>query len=154
MNRERIGGLVFLMLSLFYGWGATRIPSLPIDELEAMNARSLPYLLTALGVAMSVALFFRGSAVADEGNSSNSGPAYWPTALALLGLVVAYGLLLEWFGFLVCTGLFLFAGFGLLGERRWLLSALVAGCLVLALWAMLVFGLGIYLVPGRMWSFA
>lgn len=151
MNRERIGGLVFLLLSLFYGWGATRIPSLPIDEMEAMNARSLPYLLTALGVAMSVALFFRGSAVAEEGGSE-SGPAYWSTALALLGLVVAYGLLLEWFGFLVCTGLFLFTGFGLLGERRWLLSAAVAGGLVLALWAMLVLGLGIYLAPGRMWG--
>ena len=151
MNRERLGGLVFLLLSLFYGWGATRIPSLPIDEMEAMNARSLPYLLTALGVAMSLTLFFRGSAVADEG-STDAAPAYWSTALALLGLVVAYGLLLEWFGFLVCTGLFLFAGFGLLGERRWLLSALVAGGLVLALWAMLVLGLGIYLAPGRMWN--
>ena len=151
MSRERIGGLVFLLMSVFYGWGATRIPSLPVDVTEAMNARSLPYLLTLLGIAMSVALMLRRSPLAEEAAADDS-PAHWSTALALLALVVAYALLLEWFGFLVCTGLFLLAGFGLLGERRWLRSVLVAVGLVLALWLMLVLGLGIYLAPGRLWD--
>ncbi len=151
MRRERMGGLVFLLISVFYGWGASRIPSLPVDATEAMNARSLPYLLTALGIAMSLTLMLRRGAVADEANAEHA-PAHWSTALALLSLVVAYALLLDGFGFLICTGLFLFAGFGLLGERRWLRSALVAAGLVLALWVVLVFGLGIYLAPGRVWS--
>ena len=151
MSRERTGGLVFLLISVFYGWGATRIPSLPVDATEAMNARSLPYLLTALGIAMSLALMLRKDAATAEATTEAT-PAHWSTALALLALVVAYALLLDWLGFLACTGLFLFAGFGLLGERRWLRSALVAAGLVLTLWGLLVTGLGIYLAPGRLWS--
>ena len=151
MTRERAGGLVFLLISVFYGWGATRIPSLPVDATEAMNARSLPYLLTALGIAMSLAMMLRRGVAANEESASNT-PAHWSTALALLALVVAYALLLEWFGFLACTGLFLYAGFALLGERRWLLATVVAAGLVLVLWLMLVYGLGIYLAPGRIWS--
>lgn len=151
MNRERIGGLVFLLMSVFYGWGATRIPSLPLDAAEAMNARSLPYLLTFLGIAMSLALMLRRHTAAEE-VAVDPTAGHWSTAIALLALVVGYGVLLEWIGFLLCTGLFLLAGFSLLGERRRVRATLVAAGLVLVLWAMLVLGLGIYLAPGRLWS--
>ena len=52
----------------------------------------------------------------------------------LLGLMVAYALMLRPAGFLLSTTVFLFAGSAVLGERKWLRMLLVAGIATGCVW--------------------
>jgi len=151
LSRARVSGLLFLALSVAYGYAATDIPTLPIDEFEAMTARSLPFFLSGLGVMLSIVMIFSPSSppgVEAPGTGITTGD--WPTVLRLLGAVVIYGLVLDWIGFLVASVLFLAAGFLILGERRWPVVAGVSLTLVAVLWLILVPGLDIYLAPGKL----
>ena len=42
LTKERFGGLLFLLLSLAYGYHATQIPGYPGDEYEPFTASTLP----------------------------------------------------------------------------------------------------------------
>jgi len=150
LTRRQIGGLLFLTFSLGYGLAATRIPSLPIDELEAMNARSLPYALTVLGSVLSLVLIFSPRASAHVDAPAKSGD--WQTVGLLLVAISFYGLSLDALGFLLCTALFIAIAAVLLGERRWRRILSVSIILVGVLWLILVPGLGVYLAPGRLWQ--
>lgn len=147
MTNERIGGLIFLALSIFYGVGALAIPSLPIDEFEAMTARTLPFVLSGLGVVLSLALILR-----NGGDATSFRQGEWPLVGQLIGLSVVYALLLDWLGFIFCTAAFLAGGFVILGERRWPVVAGLPIALVGLLWLLLVVVLDVYLSPGRLFA--
>lgn len=68
-------------------------------------------------------------------------------ALVLLGLMVAYALLLRPAGFLFSTSAFLFLGAFILGERKWFLMASVAIVATLIVWYLVQEVLGIYMRP-------
>ena len=153
MSRARISGLLFLALSLAYGHLATAIPTLPIDEFEAMTARSLPFFLSALGVVLSTIMIFRPKPEVEAASTSGSmSSGEWQTVLLLLLAIVVYSSVLDWVGFLLGTALFLASGFAILGERRWAVIVGVSLSLVGTLWLVLVPGLGIYLAPGRVFG--
>lgn len=151
MNRQQLGGLLFLAFSLSYGLAATRIASLPIDRLEAMNARSLPYALAVLGSVLSIVLI-----VSSRGAGSGGEPSLpdgdWRTVGLLIGAIAAYGLVLDTLGFPLSTAIFLCVSCLLLGERRWRRILGVSVALVGVLWLILVPGLGVYLAPGSLWQ--
>jgi putative tricarboxylic transport membrane protein len=63
--------------------------------------------------------------------------------------MIAYGLALEWLGFLVATTLFLLIGFWLLGERRPKIMLAVSVPFTLGFWLLLTQALDIYLAPGQ-----
>jgi len=156
--RERLGGCLFLGLSLFYGAQISDIQQLPVDALEAMNARSMPILLCGAGVLLSLALIVAGGTT--RRNAPDSGADTPPRFLAVdvftVGLLllgtVAYAYLLQWVGFWLATFAFLASGFLLLGERRLLLLLVIALLIATLLWVLLRFGLGLYLPSGSLWG--
>lgn len=75
-------------------------------------------------------------------------------AVMLLGLMVAYALLLRPAGFIFATTSFLFLGSFILGERKWVLMASVAIIATMIVWYLVQEVLGIYMrpLPGLMMS--
>ncbi len=149
ISRERIGALFFLVLSIAYGYLASEIRLHPGDEYEAMNARTLPYVLSAMGVVLSFALLLGGRHEATTGKLS---ALNWRPVIVLLGLTLLYGFAIDWLGFLLSTTLFLIAGFRTLGERRIKVLLLVAVPFVFIFWFGLTQLLDIYLAPGRIFT--
>lgn len=149
LSKNRIGGLLFLALSIGYGYSATSIPLFPGEELEPVSARSLPYVLAILGGLLSLALllFDKGD---DPAQSEQLSDLDWRLAASLLLLMIAYGLALEWLGFLLATLVFLMCGFWLLGERRPKVLLGVAVPFTVGFWALLTQALDIYLAPGSL----
>lgn len=150
MNRNRLGGVAFLAISLGYGYFAAEIPSLPIDREETMSARSLPFLLAAMGVLLSVVTIVLPATDAEAPDAGADTARHWPGVIALSAAVLGYALVIDWLGFLLATFLFLSGGFVLLGERRWPVVVVTAGALVAGLWLVLAGVLDIYLAPGRL----
>ena len=150
VSKERIGALFFLVLSILYGYVATGIRLFPGDEYEAMTAQTLPYVLSGLGIVLSLGLLIGGN------KSDSFGPATanlnWKPVIALMLLTLAYGFALDWLGFLLSTTLFLIAGFRILGEKRVKRLLLVAVPFSFIFWFGLTQMLDIYLAPGRIFG--
>ncbi|WJY22133.1 tripartite tricarboxylate transporter TctB family protein [Fontisubflavum oceani] len=68
-------------------------------------------------------------------------------ALMLLGLMVAYALLLRPIGFLLATTSFIFVGSFILGERRWIVMILSGAIASGVVWYLVQEVLGIFLRP-------
>ena len=56
ISRDHIGGFIFLVLSVTYGYYAQRIPMLPGDEFEPFHAQTLPIALSYLGGVLGIAM--------------------------------------------------------------------------------------------------
>jgi len=147
LSRTRIGGLAFLLLSVAYGYSATSIALFPGEESEPFSARTLPYFLAALGSALSLLLLLGRDEDRVEENANAD--LDWRLAAGLLVLMIAYGLALEWLGFLVATTLFLIVGFWMLGERRPRILLAVSVPFTVGFWLLLTQALDIYLAPGQ-----
>lgn len=153
LNRDRVSGLIFLLVCLIYGYQATQIQLFPGDEYEAFTARTLPYLLTAGGIIMSLLLIVmspatKSSAIACAQQTADESSLDWRLLGAFVALMTAYGIGLTWLGFVLATSLFLLVGFWLLGERR---KAVLFGAsfpFVTVFWLLLTKVLDIYLEPG------
>ncbi len=149
LSKERIGALFFLVLSMAYGYYGSEIRLYPGDELEPMNAQTLPYVLSIMGIGLSVFLLLAGKDTRPQRvNQSKE----WLPVVLLLVLTLIYGLTLDWLGFLISTTLFLIGGFWVLGERRWSVLLKVAVPFVLLFWGLLTQVLDIYLAPGRLFA--
>ena len=140
LSKDRIGGVLLLLFCATYAWLIQDIRLLPFQKAANFNARTMPEVLAMLGIGLSVwCIVLPGS---------HEGPRLrgldWPRALAFLGLMSLYGLLLRPLGFVLSTSLFLIAGFALLGERRPLWLVLASVPLVVAFWALMDRGLGVY----------
>ena len=68
-------------------------------------------------------------------------------ALVLLGLMVAYSILLRPAGFLLATSGFLIGGSMILGERRWFVMIVVSTISTFGIWYLVQEVLGIFLRP-------
>ncbi|EPJ46458.1 MAG: putative tricarboxylic transport TctB [Osedax symbiont Rs1] len=142
--KDRIGGLIFLALSIGYGFSITLIPMYPGDEYEVFTAKTLPAALALIGSVLSLALL-----ILSRGETKKTLPDLdWAIAVKLMALMSAYGVILETLGFLVATTLFLLAGYWILGERRKILLFCCSLPLVLCFWFGLTQLLDIYLAPG------
>jgi len=142
--KDRIGGLIFLALSIAYGYSVTLIPMYPGDEYEVFTAKTLPTALAIIGAVLSLFLIF-----SSRGEEKSAIPNLdWTIAVKLLSLMVVYGVILESLGFLVATTLFLLSGYWMLGERRKLILFFCSLPLVIFFWYVLTQLLDIYLAPG------
>ena len=63
-----------------------------------------------------------------------------------------YSAMLEPAGFLLSTSLFLIAGFFVMGERRKKVLLFASIPVAVVFWFLMTQVLGIYLVPGNLWS--
>jgi len=150
LTKDRIGGLLFLALCIAYGFSAYQIPFYPGDEYEPFTSRTLPIILAVIGTGLSLALIFAKSEDQDDGPIL---PNFdWRTGGLMMLYMVGYGIILEWFGYTISTAIFLIAGFHLLGERRWTVLLGVSIPFVIGFWALLVYGLDIYLAPGELFQ--
>lgn len=150
ISKDHIGGLVFLCLSVAYGYYTGDIPLLPGDEFAPFNAQSLPSALAVLGGILSVALIVTADRSA-EGRVKLAGYDFWLVGKLLL-LVMLLGFVLPWLGFLLSTILFLMGGYWILGVRKVKTLLLASVPFSVVLWFMLAQLLDIYLAPGRIFT--
>jgi putative tricarboxylic transport membrane protein len=149
LSRDRVGAMIFLILCLCYGYQTSLIPMFPGDEYEPFTARTLPTILTFVGVGLSILLLITGQP--DKKNTDEQ-RFNWKLLIGFLVLMAGYGLGLTYLGFVLATSFFLLAGFYLLGERR---KAVLFGAsfpFVIAFYLLLTQGLDIYLEPGLIFT--
>ncbi|MGX9355045.1 tripartite tricarboxylate transporter TctB family protein [Roseobacteraceae bacterium S113] len=155
MALDRWIAFVILLVCLAYGYAAyfTMDGSLPpIMQRAPIWPSSFPKVLAvgAIAMALVIVLGLEKAPKKDEAadiNLANLGQYKVVEALMLLGLMVAYALLLRPIGFLAATFLFLFLGSFILGERRFLLMGLVSVLAAGIVWWLVDAVLGIFLSP-------
>lgn len=148
LNNTRVGGLVFLALSLAYGYHATQIQLDFFSQQEAFNARSMPQLIAGAGVVCSLLMIALPSKPTEWQALKELN---WRRPLLLLALMWGYASAFEYVGFAAATTLFLLLAFFALGERRPVRMIAVAVPLVGGFW-LLMHLLGIYLSPGDLFA--
>ncbi|UHJ58860.1 tripartite tricarboxylate transporter TctB family protein [Vibrio furnissii] len=147
--RDRVGAMIFLVLSLYYGYQSTLIPMFPGDEYEPFTARTLPTLLTYAGVGLSLLLLVVGQPDKKSGAVMSFN---WKLLIGFLVLMALYGAGLTYLGFVLATGFFLMAGFYILGERRKSILFGASFPFVIAFYLLLTQGLDVYLEPGLIFT--
>lgn len=148
--KDHIGGLIFLLLSVAYGYYAGQIPLLPGDEFEPFHAQTVPNALALLGGGLAIAQLL----TAERGVEHSLKLHGYDFALVakLLVLVVLFALALEWVGFLLATVFFLIGGYWLLGERSIKTLFIASVPFAVGIWAILTQLLDIYLAPGALFT--
>ncbi|MGY5615183.1 tripartite tricarboxylate transporter TctB family protein [Vibrio brasiliensis] len=152
LSRDRVGAMIFLIVCLCYGYQTSQIPMFPGDEYEPFTARTLPTILTFIGVGLSLILLVTGQPDVKSGAVLEF---KWKLLIGFLVLMALYGVGLTYIGFVLATSLFLLAGFYLLGERRVKVLLGASFPFVIAFYLLLTQGLDIYLEPGvifTLWS--
>ncbi|NAW57977.1 MULTISPECIES: tripartite tricarboxylate transporter TctB family protein [unclassified Vibrio] len=149
LYRDRVGALIFLLVCLCYGYQTYQIPLFPGDEYEPFTARTLPTILTFVGIGLSLLLLITGQPDKQSGAVLDFN---WKLLIAFLVLMAAYGVGLTYLGFVIATGLFLMAGFYLLGERNKKILFGASFPFVIAFYLLLTQGLDIYLEPGLIFT--
>lgn len=151
MAREKLGALLMLIFSIAYGVESFRIPLSFLAQQETFNSRTMPMALAAAGIVFSILIIVLPT-VDPEGRHSfadvTRGMEFKKTGYLIL-LMIAYGLIMKWIGFLIASALFLMAGFRILGEKRIKVIILGAVPLVIALWFIMSLLLGVYIAPGE-----
>ena len=155
MALDRWIAFVILLICLTYGYAAfftmdDLLP--PIMQRAPIWPSSFPKVLAVGAVILSLAIvlgFEKSPSKGDAAdiNLSRLGDYNVGQALLLLGLMVAYALLLRPLGFLASTFLFLFMGSFILGERRYGLMALVSALAAGGVWWLVDGVLGVFLRP-------
>lgn len=155
MAIDRWVAFVILLICLAYGYGAfftmdQLLP--PIMQQRPIWPSSFPKVLAVGAIILSASIVL-GIEKAPEKkeaadiNLANLGEYKVGQALTLLGLMVAYALLLRPIGFLAATFLFLAVGSYILGERRYVMMAVVSAIAAGSVWYLVDAVLGIFLSP-------
>ena len=155
MALDRWIALVILCMALAYGYAAFftmdgLLP--PFMQRNPIWPSTFPKILAVLTIATTLVILL--------GLEKPAGPAKSPDidyrrlwdynlgqALLLLGLMVAYALLLRPAGFLASTSGFLILGAVILGERKWFVLVPVAVIAAFFVWYLVDEVLGIFLRP-------
>ena len=155
MNKDRIGALFFLVLSLFYGLMTFKIPLNVMAKTASFTARTVPITLAVCGIIISLLILILPSPDADGRNTiiKTFRGFKWKRAGLLLVLMIFYGLIIKLAGFIISTILFLIVGFRILGEKRVKILLLASIPFVVVYWFLLNKILVIYLEPGSLFFF-
>ena len=155
MALDRWLAFVILLICLAYGYGAwfamdDLLP--PIMRRSPVWPSSFPKVLAIGGILLSLGILLGIEAKAGEKDAAEINPSRLKEyrldqAVALLGLMVAYALLLRPLGFLAATFLFLSAGSLILGERRFVATTVVSAIAAGSVWYLVDAVLGIFLSP-------
>jgi putative tricarboxylic transport membrane protein len=159
MALDRWIALVFVAFCCAYGYAAfftmdQLLP--PFMQRNPIWPSTFPKILAVAGILVGLVVLFglEKPAGADEEEPSPTAINYrrlqdynLGQALGLLGLMVAYALLLRPIGFLAATTLFIFLGSAMLGERRWIAMFLSGAIAAGVVWYLVQEVLGIFLRP-------
>ncbi|PKF49407.1 tripartite tricarboxylate transporter TctB family protein [Enterovibrio nigricans] len=150
VTKDHIGGLVFLCLSVAYGYYARTIPMFPGDEYEPFNAQTLPIALSWMGGILAILML--ATARRDAASKLSVAGLDFLLVAKLLALIVAFAFALEWVGFTLSTIFFLIGGYWVLGERRPKMLFIASVPFAVGIWFVLAKLLDIYLAPGRFFT--
>lgn len=154
-NKDKVGSGIVLLASLFYLIAAFDIPTHEVLLGEVMAARSLPIFLAVTAIVVClVQIFLPDKGATDETISEAIAGFQWKPCLLLTGLMLLYSVTFSFFGFFIGTFLFLFIGFTILKEKRYLVSASVSGGVATFMWVVLTQMFDIYLYSGDLVRFA
>lgn len=156
MTLDRAFAGIFILLCLIYGYTAfvtMEANLLPFELNMVFLPNTMPKWLSILGVIVGLVVVIqsgpKANAEIDAGEIDyrNMRQYKLAQALFLLGLMVAYALLLRPIGFLASTTLFLAGGSMILGERRYIVLIPVAVFTAFLIWYLVQEVLGIFLRP-------
>ncbi len=153
MALDRWIALVLLGICAAYGYAAwfTMDDSLaPFMRRAPIWPSTFPKVLSLLGIAASLVIligFEKSEPKEADIDYRRLHEYHLGQALLLLGLMVAYALLLRPMGFLLSTSLFLILGSFILGERKWLIMLPVSIFATFVVWYLVQEVLGIYMRP-------
>ena len=153
MALDRWVALVLLGICLTYGYTAwfmmdNTLP--PIMKRLAVWPSSFPKVLSVAGIILSLIVLLgieKGEIKVGDIDYRRLHEYKLGQALALLGLMVAYAILLRPAGFLLATSGFLIGGSVILGERRWVVMIVVSAIATFGIWYLVQEVLGIFLRP-------
>ena len=153
MALDRWVALVLLGICLTYGYTAwfmmdNTLP--PIMKRLAVWPSSFPKVLSIAGIILSLIVLLgieKGEIKVGDIDYRRVHEYKLGQALALLGLMVAYAILLRPAGFLLATSGFLIGGSVILGERRWVVMIVVSAIATFGIWYLVQEVLGIFLRP-------
>jgi len=155
MNKDKVGALFFLLLSIAYGVLAFDIPLTFVGKDEVFTAQTMPIALAIAGAIVSFLILVLPSE--KTGDSANVAAVFrgldWKRVGLLALLMVFYGATIRVLGFVLSTILFLIGGFWVLGERRVKILLLASIPIVLFFWLLMTKVLGVYLDPGSLYFF-
>jgi putative tricarboxylic transport membrane protein len=153
MALDRWVALVLLGICLVYGYTAwfTMDGALPpIMKRLAVWPSSFPKVLSIAGIILSLIVVVgieKGELKVGDIDYRRLHEYKLGQALALLGLMVGYAILLRPAGFLLATSGFLIGGSVILGERRWSVMIVVSSIATFGIWYLVQEVLGIFLRP-------
>ena len=153
MKLDKWIAVLFLLLSLIYGYTAFTYPLFPFERNMTFVPNTMPMVLSVLGGILALILIFAPVTASDGGEKpgnlevSNLRPQKLGQAMALLVLMALYAMALRPIGFIVATVLFLSGGSFILGERRYLVMIPIALIGAFATWYLVQETLGIFLRP-------
>ncbi len=155
MALDRWIALIILVICLFYGYAAffTMDASLPpFMRRSPIWPSTFPKVLAVLGIAVAlwIVLGFEKSDTTSDAVDIDYRRLHeykLGQALILLGLMVAYALLLRPFGFLGATFGFLSLSAIILGERNFLMLGAFCALATYGVWYLVQEVLGIFLRP-------
>ena len=156
MTLDRAIAGLFLLLCLIYGYTAfvtMEANLLPFELNMTFLPNTMPKWLSVLGVIIGLVVVVQTSPKAqaeiDEGEIDYRNLRQYKLAQAifLLGLMIAYALLLRPIGFIAATTLFLAGGGMILGERNYKLLLPIAIFTAFLIWYLVQELLGIFLRP-------
>jgi len=141
-----------LVFSTAYGIFATRIPLSFLAQQEVFTSRTMPYGLAVAGIVLSLLMLILPTRdpAGTQTLAEFTRQMEWGRAIALVVLMIFYGMTMKWLGFILASILFLMAGFYILGERRLKAMLLASVPLVIVLWAIMSKLLGAYIAPGEL----
>jgi len=142
-NRNRVGGLILLVFSVAYAYLTTKITLLPFQAQAAFTAKTLPEVLSVLGVVFSLILIIRPG----EDTPQDLQHYHWGRAAVICLIMVIYGLVIRPAGFVPSTIVFLMSGFLILGERRWIMMWVTSVLLVVLFWMLMTQVLNVHIAP-------
>ena len=153
MALDRWIGLVLLGVCLAYGytaWFTMDDMLAPFMQRNPIWPSTFPKVLSVLGIIASLIIVL-GLEKSEAKIGDIDYRKLWEynlgQALMLLGLMVAYALLLRPAGFLISTSGFLILGSLVLGERRIFLTITIAAIATGVVWYLVQVVLGIFLRP-------
>ena len=153
MALDRWIALALLGICLAYGYAAWftmdgNMP--PIMRRSAVWPSSFPKVLSIAGIVLSLIVLLgleKSELKIGDIDYRKLNEYKLGQALLLLGLMVAYAILLRPLGFLISTTGFLMLGSILLGERRWIVMIVVSIVATGVVWYLVQVVLGIFLRP-------
>lgn len=152
MALDRWVAIVFLAISLVYGYAAFNYPLLPFERNMVFLPNTLPMVLSVLGVIATLVILFSPRAPRDPDGLGDIDRVQLREfkigqTLGLVGAMVLYALLLRPIGFLAATTLFIAGTSIILGERK--IHVLIPIAVVTAggIWYLVQETLGIFLRP-------